>query len=99
MSWSARAQRKRGELFSLIPTRWQLHPQLVPAPLALPRVVEQISSMLDEEERTLTESSTDMLLSALREGVVTARETLLAFEHRASLAMQFVGALLRCLYM
>ena len=95
MSWLDKVRAKRTKLRSEIPTQWQLSSGENPSPSTLPHIMEHLSGMLNDNERAITEGPTEVLLSALRESTLTARETLLAFAHRASLAMQFVRALLR----
>lgn len=98
MDWTAKVARKRDALLSRVPAQWRLPATSIPPTATTLQVIDRLSELLSDSERGITEGCPDVLMGALKQGDISARETLLAFAHRASLAMQFVCSRSKNLY-
>lgn len=91
MQWHEIARAKRDSLLARIPQQWRITEQEVSLTSAA-NVTELVTTHLDTLELQITEAPAFEILSNICSGIYTSQEVVLAFNHRASVAHQYVGA-------
>ncbi|KAL4875239.1 amidase signature domain-containing protein [Aspergillus karnatakaensis] len=96
MSWQEKAQRKRDELSSKIPSEWRISAELLEKADTVDNILDipgQTGILTDREIDITATSDATALISRLRSGELSAFELATAFCKRAAIAQQ----LTRCL--